>query len=348
MQPRTCERAGLMAVLAATALACKSDPTADQAGTPTAIRSALSSVNVALGKTTTFTAWVADANSARLAVSVSFAACDATIATVAADPAYQPVPATSSQAVVGGVFPGTTCAVVTSSGLKPDTVTVKVPKTTPTLTTLVTPLKGAPGVTLNDKATLGGGFGTLTGTITFTLFDPTQVKDTCKGTPRYAQTLTVSGAGAFTTSPGFVTDTGGTWGWRAAYSGDTYNSSVTTSCTAEPVLVKATPTFSTLATPTSGTLGVTLNDQATLGGGFGTLSGTITFALFDPSPSGASCTGTPRYTETVKVSGAGTFTTSPGFATDKAGTWRWTAAYSGDTNNNIVTTDCNDEPVVIS
>src|SRR5207247_9170703 len=102
--------------------------------------------------------------------------------------------------------------------------------------------------------------------------------------------------------------------------------------------------LATTPTPTSGTVGVTLNDAATLSGG-SSPTGSITFTLYDPDQ--ATCTGTPRFTQTVTVTGNGTYSTTGGFVTDKPGTWRWTASYSGDASNNPASTGCNDEQVAI-
>src|SRR3989442_5797465 len=107
---------------------------------------------------------------------------------------------------------------------------------------------------------------------------------------------------------------------------------------------KATPALVTTPTPTSGTVGVRLNDAATLSGG-SSPTGSIAFTLYDPDQ--ATCTGTPRFTQTVTVTGNGTYSTTGRFVTDKPGTWRWTASYSGDASNNPASTGCNDEQVAI-
>jgi hypothetical protein len=39
---------------------------------------------------------------------------------------------------------------------------------------------------------------------------------------------------------------------------------------------------------------------------------------------------------------------SSGFFASVSGTWRWTAAYGGDANNNAAATTCSDELVTIS
>ncbi len=116
---------GVMAALAAAA-SCKKDPTADVAGTPTAILADLDTLNVTVGNKANVTAWVIDARFTRIVADISFGACDATKASAAVDASYDPVPATSSRAIVSGVAAGTTCVVVSSGSLKPDTVTVVV------------------------------------------------------------------------------------------------------------------------------------------------------------------------------------------------------------------------------
>lgn len=132
---------------------------------------------------------------------------------------------------------------------------------------------------------------------------------------------------------------------------------------------KGTPTITT--TPSAGgPVGTSISDSATVSGGgvptptpapiptalpsqpglpnTGALAvsptGTVTFALFPPSD--PTCSGTPAFTSTNPLS-AGT-ATSGSFTADTAGTWQWVATYSGDANNNSVSTACGDEPVIIA
>src|SRR5215212_908930 len=58
-------------------------------------------------------------------------------------------------------------------------------------------------------------------------------------------------------------------------------------------------------------------------------TGTLTFRLFGPAD--ASCTSAPVFVSTVPVTG--TSVNSQRFTSDRAGTWRWTASYSGDAAN---------------
>ena len=74
-----------------------------------------------------------------------------------------------------------------------------------------------------------------------------------------------------------------------------------------------------------------MNDTAVLAGGYHP-TGTITFTLYQGS--------TLVDTETVAVTGNGTYTTPTGFTLPTTGTvtgtYQWNATYSGDTNNNTV------------
>jgi hypothetical protein len=97
---------------------------------------------------------------------------------------------------------------------------------------------------------------------------------------------------------------------------------------------KASPTISTTPNASSITLTTsseTLTDTAVLSGGTNP-TGSITFTLYYNS--------TLVDTETVSVSGDGTYTTPTGYTlpTNKTvtGTYQWDATYSGDSNNNGV------------
>lgn len=86
-----------------------------------------------------------------------------------------------------------------------------------------------------------------------------------------------------------------------------------------------------------------MTDTATLSCGYKP-TGTITFNLFPT----ADCSGAPVNTETVTVSGNGTFTTPTGYTPTAAGTYNWTASYTGDASNNNAATACGDEAVTIT
>lgn len=104
------------------------------------------------------------------------------------------------------------------------------------------------------------------------------------------------------------------------------------------------------AQPETGSVGTVLGDEATLSGLVdpvtrGSGAGRITFDLFRPDD--PTCSGTPAYSQTVVASGGdGDYATSPGLEADVAGTWHWTASYSGDANGNPATSSaCSVQPV---
>lgn len=193
---------------------------------------------------------------------------------------------------------------------------------------------GATAPTLTDSAVLSGG-DSPTGTITFTLFNPTnQLVDT--------ETVTVDGDGTYTTPTGYTLPTSifsviGTYQWDASYSGDGTNAaSSDDNDPAEQVTVyAASPSLVTTPTVTTATFGsaTTLNDSAVLSGGYYPQSD-ITFTLTSP-------TGVVVDQEVVPVAGNGTYSTT-GYALPTsntgtvAGTWQWEATYSGDSNNSTV------------
>ena len=125
--------------------------------------------------------------------------------------------------------------------------------------------------------------------------------------------------------------------WNAAYSGDSNNSlavhSDNNAVNEEVTASAASPTLTTTPNPTTVDLSDTpppiLTDSATLTGGFNP-TGTITFTLVGPG-------GGTVDTETVAVSGNGTYTTPTGFTLPATGTttgvYQWDATYSGDVNN---------------
>ena len=133
----------------------------------------------------------------------------------------------------------------------------------------------------------------------------------------------------------------GTYYWQVVYSGDANNDPATSVCTSEIVTVnKNSPSMSTAQK-------LLPNASATMSGLTATAGGTITFNLF--SPSDATCSGTPAYTQTVNVSGNGSYpTTNTAFLASAVGTWRWLVSYSGDGNNNGTTSGCGVENFTIT
>jgi hypothetical protein len=216
---------------------------------------------------------------------------------------------------------------------EPVVVTGEQHQAQPSISTAPNPTSAIVGSTLNDTATLSDG-NHPTGTITFTLFDPSDKS-------AYTEEVAVSGNGPYSTATGHIADMVGTWHWSAAYSGDQGNKAVHSLMADEPVVVnQAPPSITTSPNPTSAIVGATLKDTATLSGGYHP-TGTITFTLYDPNNASA-------YTETATVSGNGSYSTATGHVANVAGTWHWSAAYSGDANNKAVHSQMANEPVTIN
>ena len=186
--------------------------------------------------------------------------------------------------------------------------------------------RGTTAPTLTDTAVLSGGY-FPTGNIVFTLTGP--------GGFSYTQTDTVSGNGTYTASTTLPTTVAGTYTWTARYGGDVNNNAASDQGgRAEQATVSpASPTLTTTPSPTTVTLGATappiLTDSADLASGVNP-TGTITFTLIYNNAT--------VDTETVTVSGNGTYTTPIGFTLPSSGTvtgtYQWDAIYSGDPNNN--------------
>ena len=170
-----------------------------------------------------------------------------------------------------------------------------------------------------------------TGTITFTLYAPDGT------TVVYTDHVTVNGNGVYTTTSGdnpggYVPIVAGTYEWTASYSGDGNNNAVSGPKGDEPVIATTQITFlTTSAIPSSVTLdsteSATLKDSGTLTGGFNP-TGSLTFTLYAPDGS------TVVDTETVTVSGNGTYSTPTGYTLPTTGlvtgTYQWVVSYSGD------------------
>jgi N-acetylneuraminic acid mutarotase len=98
----------------------------------------------------------------------------------------------------------------------------------------------------------------------------------------------------------------------------------------------ATPTMTTQASSAT-IIGGTISDTATIAAGYNP-SGTVTFSIYGPND--ATCGGAAVFTSTKTVSGNGNYTSDP-FTPTTAGTYRFTASYSGDINNTPVAGACN-------
>jgi len=97
------------------------------------------------------------------------------------------------------------------------------------------------------------------------------------------------------------------------------------------------PTIVTQASA-GGTVGISVTDQAILTGG-ASPTGSIRFKLWGPAAT-PTCTNLVFTSNAITVNGNGTYTSAPGFTPTAAGTYYWTASYTGDANNNAATGEC--------
>ncbi len=86
-------------------------------------------------------------------------------------------------------------------------------------------------------------------------------------------------------------------------------------------------------------MGQAIHDTAHLSGGTAPVTGTITFNVYGPND--ATCSTPIAVPPAIPVNGAGNYQ-SGNFTPTVAGAYRWIARYSGDANNQAMTTQCND------
>ncbi len=189
------------------------------------------------------------------------------------------------------------------------------------------------GSPVSNSATLSGGFNP-TGTIAMSLYGPGDTN--CSDAPVYVANLPVSGNGPYSSGSFTPTQTG-TYRWVSQYSGDAYNSAFASPCASTVARSIVSPQTVTLTIATTdATVGSSIQGTATLSQGHGP-TGTVTIRSFRPGDT--TCSDAPLSTSTVSVSGNGEYGGSGLVALD-AGTYRWTASYSGDSDNQPAVTSC--------
>src|SRR6266699_1051066 len=215
-------------------------------------------------------------------------------------------------------------------------------KTSPSITTVVTPSTIVVGGSVSDQASLTGGFPStgVTGGVTYAFFS----NSACTGTPISSSSVTISAGDSVPASSSVTPPAAGSFAFNATYSGDPNNNRVSSLC--EPLSVnKATPSITTAINPSSTiTVGFSVADQATVTGGFPSagVTGSVVYAFF----SNGACTGNPTSTSTVAVGAANTVPASASVTPVSAGSFSLNATYAGDSNNNRVSSSC--EPLTVN
>jgi hypothetical protein len=239
------------------------------------------------------------------------------------------------RSVVVGQFTGGASPDLAIANQASDNVSILLGQAETSISTQAT-ASATPGDPVSDQATLADGV-SPTGRITFRLYgrgDPN-----CSNAPIFKQRVPVSGNGAYQTAD-FTPSRVGTYRWIATYSGDSDNAQAQTSCNdtdESSTVANPRPNISTTSSADT-TLGNPVHDTAHLTGGQSP-TGSITFRLYGRNDT--NCSNNPAFKDTVSVSGSGDYL-SADFTPDRAGTYRWTARYSGDTVNDANATACND------
>jgi hypothetical protein len=191
------------------------------------------------------------------------------------------------------------------------------------------------GQSIHDTATVGHGQ-SPTGTIGFFVYGPND--PTCSGPAVFSDpSVPVSGRGQYASGT-FTPTTAGTYTWLADYSGDSNNAPVPGTCGADGesvTVAKMSPSLTTTASRGM-TLGGKVHDTAHLSGGHAP-TGQVMFRLYGPGD--PTCSKSPVFTTSKTVTGNGNYV-SADFSPPKAGTYRWTARYSGDANNALRASAC--------
>ena len=172
---------------------------------------------------------------------------------------------------------------------------------------------------------------TLTGSSAFT-----KTADTCSSTslgPKKTCTVTIT-----------YTPAGPGQDNQATLTAVGNKPAATATLTLAGAAAKATPVL-TASPGAGGRPGTAVTDTATLTGGSAP-TGSVEFRLYGPSTA-ADCSGTPVFDQQVSVSGDGAYP-SPSFTPTQAGTYWWTASYTGDAGNTPAATGCGDQSVTIT
>jgi hypothetical protein len=248
-----------------------------------------------------------------------------------------------------GVFPAGTCTAFGSTFVKSRSSSSFTAEVKDFIAPIAVNISNCGSITIH-KVTDGGdsSFGyTTTGTLSPATFNLSNggtrtYSDVTAGSYSVTENLTAAQTTAGWTQTGLVCDTVSGGGTSATPSGSTVDITL-----AGGGSVDCTYTNHLMASPTGSTAQQLIpNDSFTLAGASTGAGGSITFKLY--APSNTTCTGTAALSETVSVSGSGTYdTTNTSFVASTEGTWRWTSTYTGDSNNNGVTSACGVERFTI-
>src|SRR5213078_2556750 len=146
----------------------------------------------------------------------------------------------------------------------------------PTIATTLSKTSGAIGDSVHDSATLSGATSDAGGTVTYTVY----TDNACTLGARDAGTKTVTN-GVVPDSDALAFNSAGTFYWQAVYSGDGNNNGASSLCTSEQLVVnKLQPAITTTLSASTGKIGDSVHDSATLTGATSNADGTATYTVY--------------------------------------------------------------------
>src|SRR3989475_1421 len=208
-------------------------------------------------------------------------------------------------------------------------------KASPIVTTTLSQNVITVGNSVSDSVTISNGF-QAGGTVAYSFY----TGSTCSGIPTIVGSPVTVTNGAAPSSVLQPFNTAGSFGWNAAYSGDSNNGAATSAC--EPLTVN--PKGVAITTSLSSTtivVGSSAYDSAILTGSTSNAGGTVTYNLF----SNGMCSGTFSIISQVTVASS-TVPNSRSVIFNSTTAFSWNAGYSGDANNAQATSVC--EPLTIN
>jgi hypothetical protein len=243
---------------------------------------------------------------------------------------------------ISGTTPGTYTVTFTGTGGTGNDMTnstavsviISGGKNSPTIATSLSATSIVVGTTVTDSSTLTGATATAGGTVSYLLF----LNGACTAPSSTVSTVTVSN-GVVPNSRAVLFNATGSYSFKAIYSGDTNNNGAPSLCETLTV-TKASPIVATTVSSTSINVGATASDSSTLTGGF-SAGGTVTYSDF----ANGACTAPGKVVSTVTVT-TGVVPNSRSVTFNATGSYSFQAVYSGDTNNNGVTSAC--EPLTVN
>ena len=190
-------------------------------------------------------------------------------------------------------------------------------------------------VTTAGPLTYGAGqpAAALSAAVTYSGFNTASVEWYSSASSSCSSSSLDTGASGLSFTPG--TASTGTTYYCAVVSDSGVSGYHSASNAVEVVVSPASPSTTTALSSSSVVVGSPATDTASLSNGYNP-SGTITFTVYSDSACTQAVSG---YSSQVSVSGNGPYSSAP-FTPTSAGTYYWTAAYSGDHNNNPASSAC--------